>query len=441
MWVFFVLCLAFFSVRAIESIDFHAFDQETPEYTYTNSIEVLQNNKQEKKQDMTYILIVGRWGGEHDAPNLTDTIMLAGINRKKESITLFSIPRDLWIKYPDKKTEGKINRVYEKYADTSTQLAITHLKNKVSQITGKHIDYYASVDFEGFIKVIDILGWVEVTLEKNFVDYQYPDDNLWYKTFILRRWTWTLDGEVALMYARSRHSSSDFDRSLRQQEIISSLKDKIGELGYISDAGKIMSLYNTFTKYVDTDLTLKSLMSLGLEIRSWDDTQTLSFNLNDTCYEWSDICDTGWFLYVPMRTYFSWASVLLPHDADSIYPEVYDEIHNYVDYINTFPEAFLEEKNIHIYNAAGIPWLAGRMWDTIQKYGFSLDPYVSLHTLRSWDGQENVIYINTDLKNKESVAQVLQDITGISPSFVLSPTQKHNAEIEIILTQDTKTIQ
>ena len=69
-----------------------------------------------------------------------------------------------------------------------------------------------------------------MTLEKNFADYEYPDGNRGYKTFILREGTWVLDGEVALMYARSRHSTSDFDRSLRQQEIISGIKKKAGEL-------------------------------------------------------------------------------------------------------------------------------------------------------------------------------------------------------------------
>lgn len=63
-----------------------------------------------------------------------------------------------------------------------------------------------------------------------------------------------LDGEVALMYARSRHSTSDFDRSLRQQAIISGIKKKSAELGYLKDRKKIRELYDIFQEYIVTDL-------------------------------------------------------------------------------------------------------------------------------------------------------------------------------------------
>lgn len=106
---------------------------------------------------MTYILIAGKGGGNHDAPNLTDTIILAGLNKKNETITLFSLPRDLYVKHPEGNTYGRINQIYEKYIDLGDDVAMKHLEEKVSEITGKPIDFYVNIDFQGFIEIIDAL--------------------------------------------------------------------------------------------------------------------------------------------------------------------------------------------------------------------------------------------------------------------------------------------
>jgi len=103
------------------------------------------------------------------------------------------------------------------------------LEEKIEEITGEKIDYYVNLDFEGFIKIVDLVDGVDVSVEENLVDYDYPNGRGGYTTFVLRKGNWTLDGETALKYARSRHSTSDFDRSLRQQQIISALKKKITE--------------------------------------------------------------------------------------------------------------------------------------------------------------------------------------------------------------------
>ncbi len=62
---------------------------------------------------MEYILLTGRGGGNHDAPNLTDTIILAGLNTKNHTISLLSIPRDLYVEYPNSVYGGRINMIYE----------------------------------------------------------------------------------------------------------------------------------------------------------------------------------------------------------------------------------------------------------------------------------------------------------------------------------------
>lgn len=227
--------LGFYVVNALSEIHFKVFDFAAPGKQQTSILDFSSagsngTNEQVDEKDITYILLTGRGGGNHDAPDLTDTIILLGIHPESETFTLLSIPRDLYVNYPGTSRKGKINRIYEFFLSLGKDSAISKLKSKVTEITGKDIDYYVNIDFQGFIEVVDLLGGVEITLENNFVDYEYPDGNLGYKTFVLRKGTWTLDGEVALMYARSRHSTSDFDRSLRQQQIISSLREKVSNL-------------------------------------------------------------------------------------------------------------------------------------------------------------------------------------------------------------------
>jgi len=100
---------------------------------------------------------LGRGGGNHDAPNLTDTIILASLNTKYDAVTLFSIPRDLYVTYPDSKKTGKINGIYEYFLSQGNDVAIGKIEEKISEITNQEIDYYVNIDFQGFITIIDIL--------------------------------------------------------------------------------------------------------------------------------------------------------------------------------------------------------------------------------------------------------------------------------------------
>lgn len=434
-----VFFLWFFLVGAIWNLDFEVFDFDSQTWSFLSSWSWKASIWWEKSQDekTTYILLTGRWGWNHDAPDLTDTIILAGVNPEKETITLLSLPRDLWVEYPNSSRKWKINRIYESFLSLGKETAISKLQEKVTEITGKEIDYYMNIDFAGFIEVVDALGWVQVTLEENFVDYSYPDWNLGYKTFILRKGTWTLDGEVALMYARSRHSTSDFDRSLRQQEIISSLKEKAWKLWYLKDAWKVYELYGLFKEYVETDMGITDMVKLWLNLRSWEQSKTLSFNLNDTCYAWSPDCTTWGFLYVPLREYFSWASVLLPNEALAATPSEYWNIQKFSSLVFDNPEIYSNPENITIFNAAWIPLLAGNYASKLRPYGFTIDKSQWTKTLQNKEFENSFLqYNNLDYNN--ITLQALKDLTGLESNMVPADLKYDtNTKIEIILSGET----
>jgi LCP family protein required for cell wall assembly len=142
-----------------------------------------------KKKTIYNVLLTGYGGEGHDGSYLTDTIMIAHIDKEKKKVVLFSVPRDLWVKIPgaseDDAFYAKINAVYQaglfsqNYPGIPQQYqgkenAPALLKKVVNDVTGLDIDYFVGIDFDGFVKFIDMLGGVEVNIQKTFDDYYYP---------------------------------------------------------------------------------------------------------------------------------------------------------------------------------------------------------------------------------------------------------------------------
>lgn len=411
LWAFWVLSILFlgtFVVQAMNAIPFQIFEFAGG----SGSILNFGNKEDENTLDENvYILVTGRWGGNHDAPNLTDTMILAWINSTQETITLLSLPRDLWVSYPSWR-KWRINGVYENGLLGTPTEAMQWLAEVVTNITWKKIDHYVNIDFNWFIEIVDTLWGVEVTLEENFADYEYPDANRGYKTFILKKWTWNLDGEVALMYARSRHSTSDFDRSLRQQQIISSLREKVSNLWYFKNRKQIVELYDIFTEYVETDLALTDMVKLWLAVKWWEDPQTLSFNLNDSCYSNSPSCMPWGFIYTPNRALFWGASVLLTNGWTGTNPWLYPDIHQFADYIYESPDMYSKPKSIVIYNATSQWFLAQKLAEELRPYGFTIDYETGTQSMKEKEFENSILYYN-GIESNDSTLTALKDFLNI----------------------------
>lgn len=181
----------------------------------------------------TNFLLLGAAGEGNDAPDLTDTILVARIEPIKQKIYLFSLPRDLWVKIPtDNKGFIKLNTLYS-LNKKNTGHEFDLIKQKAQDITGLTIDHYVFVNLTAVKETVDILGGVNVLVKENILDTSYPGPNHGYQTFqITAGWRY-LDGETALKYIRSRHSpGGDFDRIARQQEILQALKQKVVKLNF-----------------------------------------------------------------------------------------------------------------------------------------------------------------------------------------------------------------
>ena len=201
----------------------------------------------------------------------TDTIILVNVNPNstsagdsRPSVTLLSIPRDLYVYIPG----YQFNRI--NVADEHGEFTrfpgggVALLKQTIEYNLGLHVDYYARVDFAGFIKIVDTLGGIDVLANCPLEDI-FPDDPITENPSVtgkisIRPGLVHLDGKHALWYARSRETTSDWDRSLRQQRTLRAIWNKANQLGLVA---KLPKLWNDLSTTVKTDLKLNDILWLA----------------------------------------------------------------------------------------------------------------------------------------------------------------------------------
>ncbi len=274
------------------------------------------------------VLLLGTAGGNHDGPNLTDTIMVASYNLKTNKLYLISIPRDLWL--PEFK--AKANAAYQLGLNQNNGLNFT--KTIMGNIVGLPIRYGLRVDFKGFVDAINAVGGIDVAVSNSFDDYNYPvtgkeDDLCGYKEkeidvsaddavrlnvpigkmkvfvspegsiatdsakedlgakYFTCRYEHIhfdkginhMDGETALKFVRSRHGTngedSDFARSSRQETVINAIRNKILSFDTLTNPQKISDLIKALGKSIDTDISIKDSIEFYKLSKKMEQTKSL----------------------------------------------------------------------------------------------------------------------------------------------------------------------
>lgn len=231
------------------------------------------NNFTTSDNGQVNVLLLGIGGEGHDGPYLSDTMILAQLRPATGEVVLTSIPRDYWVPMPNNLGFDKINAAfsdgYLKNHDWNE--GGDYARQVAEHVSGLDIPYFAVIDFSGFEKAINQVGGVNVTVDRSFTDYQYPDSGTGYlppQTF--QAGPQHMDGARALIFARSRHAAgdegSDFARGQRQQKIIAAFEAKVFTSNLIKDAGTINSLLGIFADHFHTNLTPSQLYQLyGIE--------------------------------------------------------------------------------------------------------------------------------------------------------------------------------
>ncbi len=310
----------------------------------------------------TNFLLLGTGDASHEGPDLTDTIIVASVNQKTDRALMFSIPRDLFIK-PKMGGNRKINSYFAtiKGETGSDEQAYSALMEEVGMIIGRPIHDYVRVDFSTFAAVVDYMGGVYVNVKEPILDTAYPGPNYSYQTFRLNPGIQLLDGETALKYARTRHSGAgDFDRSLRQQELIFAIKEAAKNGGVLRSPKKIQELYQRLSAGIDTSLEFREIVSLAGIAYDYEQSNLISLNLNTSTY------DKGGFLYTPPREAYG-GSVALPLGNN------YEQIKIYLVLHYNYPELMSLSPSIKVYNGTTVSGLASMAAGVLSRYGFEAE--------------------------------------------------------------------
>jgi LCP family protein required for cell wall assembly len=233
------------------------------------------------------ILVMGKAGGVHDGPDLTDTMILVSVSLEKPGVVVVSIPRDVWI--PE--IRAKINAAYY-WGDKTTAFfdnskypggKIGFAKTIAAKVVGQPIQYGIVVDFSGFKDVIDSLGGVRVNVQNSFSDALYPIEGkendtcggdptftCRYQTVTFTAGSQIMNGDTALEFVRSRHAvgveGTDIAREARQQLVIDAVKSKIMQPTVFLSPKVDLAMLGVLKKYVQTDLDLPTVGILARKV-------------------------------------------------------------------------------------------------------------------------------------------------------------------------------
>jgi polyisoprenyl-teichoic acid--peptidoglycan teichoic acid transferase len=211
------------------------------------------------------ILVMGLdydWASGGSEAQRTDSMILVTVDPVSMTAGMLSIPRDLWVSIPGF-DYGKINTAYwfgQAYnlPGGGPALAIQTVEN----LLGVTINYYAQIDFFAFIKFIDDIQGVRITIDQEMVVGLLGKD----KKTTLEPGTFTLDGETALAYARDRHTENgDFDRSSRQMQVIMAVRDRILEFNMLPNLiARAPDIYADLSAGIHTNLDLEQIIKLAV---------------------------------------------------------------------------------------------------------------------------------------------------------------------------------
>jgi polyisoprenyl-teichoic acid--peptidoglycan teichoic acid transferase len=322
------------------------------------------------------VLLLGKGGIGHEAPDLTDTIMVASIDPLKNDAALLSIPRDLWVKNPESGEGMKLNSIYasekerlfyeagltEDVDNPNPEIednAIASTKSIISTILGIPVHYYVMIDFTAFKQAIDVVGGVDIDVKEDLIDYNVAWE-LGGNPVIARKGIQHMDGTRALFYSRSRYGSNrgDFDRAERQRQMIQALKDKVLSIGTFSNPLKVSQLVGTFGNHVRTDIGLTN----GELTRFYDLAKSIgpdsikSISLADepdVLVETSMIGDSS--VVVPIEGVFE-----------------YFDIRSFVR--NSIRDSFLnkEDASVAVFNGTNFAGQASKYTKELKSYGYKI---------------------------------------------------------------------
>ena len=198
----------------------------------------------------------------------TDALILATFNINQKTIKMVSIPRDSYVYIP---VEGKMDKITHAHAFGSTEGTI----ETVEKLFDIPVDYYAKLNFDAFIDVVDALNGITVDVPITFTEQDSQDTA---GAIHLTKGMQKLNGEEALALARTRKIDNDIERGKRQQLVLRAIMDKAVSAGSITKYGDVME---SMGDNVKTNLDFSEILSFFNYIKGGIQMQSLALEGED----------------------------------------------------------------------------------------------------------------------------------------------------------------
>lgn len=275
----------------------------------------------------------------HEGPNLTDSMIIVSINQEDKDAYIFSIPRDLYVKY-DRACitgySGKVNAYFYCVDDgedaEAEQKRLSATKDFIGDILAMELHYAVRINYTVVKEAVDAVGGIDVDVQGSggapgILDrhFDYLCD---YKCYMVKydNGIHHLDGQQALNLARVRGESeptyglarSNFDREINQQKILVALKDKAVSSGVITDINKIMELVDSLGNNLRTNIQAKELRTIiniakdmgndkvyRLDLVDYNGSSSVLTSINDDLAGSIVIPKSGYFNYEELRAFLA----------------------------------------------------------------------------------------------------------------------------------------
>jgi LCP family protein required for cell wall assembly len=221
------------------------------------------------------ILLVGSDEREGIAGKRTDTLIVVSIDPVTKRVAMFSLPRDtVDVPIPPGPARNVFGRVYagkvngfysavarrpDLYPGTDATRGFNGVKAILGELYGLDIRWFVEVNFDGFKRVVDAMGGVTINVQMPVSDDEYPGDDGRLRRVYIPTGVQHMTGEEALIYARSRHSSTDFDRGSRQQRVLVSLREQTDVASLVPRLDELVDALKTAIR---TDIPVSELPKL-----------------------------------------------------------------------------------------------------------------------------------------------------------------------------------
>ncbi len=292
----------------------------------------------------------------------SDTLMLLHTDPASGWANLLSIPRDTLATIPNY-GEDKINAAFSEGYERAAELygedvdpiaaGAAMAADTVEQFLGlqdysTRIDHMATINFNGFAKIVDAVGGIEVDVPHEIVDTEYPTEDFGVTTIHFPAGRQHLDGERALQYVRTRHADNDFGRNERQQQVIQAISQALNDKPLLLRPFVALRLLNATGEAVRTTMPVgrPDALLMALLLSRIDPAQIGQQQINPD--------------NVPVNV----IGTDLLWDRSAVQELVRNTL--------TPPGQTLEQATVQVLNGVGVEGIAGQVTAGLQQQGFTM---------------------------------------------------------------------